>query len=183
MAVLGGIEIRVDPHEVLDLLRDVKQGAARAITRTINRSLATVQTAVGREIARDTSLPVREVRKSLALSRATFQRLIGSVQVTGRRIPLLAFRARQTRRGVSYRLRGSRTIASAFLATMRSGHRGVFKRVAKARLPIRELRGPSLPHVASQRAITGAMLRVGHQAIEKNLLHEVQFLLERRGGG
>ena len=61
--------------------------------------------------------------------------------------PLADFGARQTKRGVTVVIRkgGSRTlIPGAFLATMKSGHVGVFTRVGKARLPIQERFGPKI---------------------------------------
>jgi hypothetical protein len=50
----------------------------------------------------------------------------------------------QTRKGVSVEVnRGKRTLVQgAFLAMMRSGHVGIFRRRGKARLPIEELLGP-----------------------------------------
>ena len=52
--------------------------------------------------------------------------------------------ARQTRVGVSVRLRGS--YRHAFLGQMASSHKGVMRRVGKERLPIRELFGPNPAH-------------------------------------
>ena len=72
--------------------------------------------------------------KTLFIRRASAGKPNAQVGATGKRIPLIEFKARQTRRGVSYRI-GSRAkiLASAFLARMRSSHRGVFLRRGKAR--------------------------------------------------
>ena len=65
-----------------------------------------------------------------------------------KRIPLIRWNARQVGRGVSYRLKGGRgRHPNAFIAAMRSGHRGVFVRGTTRGLPIKELFGPSLGHV------------------------------------
>jgi hypothetical protein len=58
--------------------------------------------------------------------------------------PLYKLGATQTAKGVNVRLRGS--YRHAFLATMSSGHRGVFLRQGMARTPIRELFGPNPAH-------------------------------------
>lgn len=65
------------------------------------------------------------------------------VDVSGEPVPLVAYPHRQTKRGVSVEVnQGKRTVvAGSFVATMKSGHKGVFKRVGAARLPIRELLG------------------------------------------
>lgn len=66
-----------------------------------------------------------------------------ALKVSGQPVPLVAYPHRQTRQGVSVEVNtGKRTlVAGAFLATMKSGHEGVFKRRGKARLPIHELLG------------------------------------------
>jgi len=66
-----------------------------------------------------------------------------AVQVSGEPVPLVAYPHRQTKESVSVEVnRGKRTLLKgAFVATMTSGHEGVFRRKGKARLPIEELRG------------------------------------------
>lgn len=61
-------------------------------------------------------------------------------------IPLIEFRgARETGAGVRVNVWGrSQIIQGAFIATMRTGHRGVFRRVSSRRLPIKELWGPTI---------------------------------------
>ncbi|MFM9860565.1 hypothetical protein RUR49_19065 [Pseudoxanthobacter sp. M-2] len=68
------------------------------------------------------------------------------IDAKGRYLPLTAFKPRETKRGVSAAPWGTRQIfASTFFATMKSGHRGVFKREGSGRTPIAELWGPSIP--------------------------------------
>lgn len=66
-----------------------------------------------------------------------------ALRVSGEPIPLVAYPHKQTKRGVSVEVnRGKRTlVAGSFVAKMRSGHVGVFRRRGAARLPIDELRG------------------------------------------
>lgn len=66
-----------------------------------------------------------------------------AIDVRGARTSLTAYPVRQTKRGVSVEVnRGKRTLLpGAFIATMKSGHRGVWMREAKSRLPIREILG------------------------------------------
>lgn len=63
-----------------------------------------------------------------------------SLNIQGDPMPVSAFRTRQTARGVSAFINVGKTsfIKSAFLATMKSGHQGVFFRQGKTRLPIDE---------------------------------------------
>jgi hypothetical protein len=183
------ITLRTEGLAAVRRLESIGGDVRRATVRALNRTIGTAQTATLRALAADTGLAQKDLRPSLEIQRATFQRQEATLIVTGRRIPLLGFRARQTRRGVTYRLPGGRGRAPrAFLATMRSGHTGVFQRRGAPRLPIHELFGPSLPHVVRRRAIFEAVGRDAEATLEKNLAHEVEFLLRRpagagRGGG
>lgn len=151
-----------------------------AISRALNRTLSVVQTATLRALAADTGLAQKDIRGGLATERARVGHQEATLRVTGRRIPLLAFGARQTRTGVTYRLGQGRGLApSAFLATMRSGHRGAFKRKTPRRLPIVELFGPSLPHVIVKQRIFEALQAKAEETLRTRLEHEIQFLADR----
>jgi hypothetical protein len=69
--------------------------------------------------------------------------MVWAVDVRGDKVPLSAYPHRQVKRGVSVEVnRGKRTILkSAFVASAGSGHKGVWLRRGKERLPIRELLG------------------------------------------
>jgi hypothetical protein len=158
-------------------LEALGKDAPRAIVRALNRSLGTIRTSVLRSLAADTGLARKDIEPSVGTVRATFGRQEAHLAVTGRRIPILAFGARQTRRGVTYRSgSGRKLIPSAFLATMRSGHRGVFKRKTSRRLPIAELFGPSLPHAVRNRRIFELLVGPSGETLRKNLEHEIAFL-------
>ena len=175
----------------------VRNGVPRAATRAINRTLTTVRADAARTVARDIGgVPVGQVRKAMEIVKARFRALHGRVLITGRRIPLIALRAsgpepsRGMGRGVSYSLGGRHRIRSAFITTLKSGHRGVFKRVLPSarrspgawgpNLPIIELHGPSIPRVAGKRTILDALKRLGQVTLVKNFDREVQFLMRTR---
>ena len=180
-----GFSVRVDLRGLQLALANVKNGVPRAATRAINRTLVTVRAEAAREIAADIGVPVRQVTPSLPITKATFTTLTGAIVIDDkRRIPLGELNpqgpepSRGKGQGVSYSLGGSRRrIPTAFLATMKSGHRGVFKRKGTKRLPIQELFGPSIQRVAAKRTILDAVKRLGAATLAKNLQHEVSFLL------
>ena len=175
-----------------------------ALTR---RLLGPVDRPRGRALAGNTGLRNKDITPSIAIERATFSRQLGTLAVTGRRIPLIAFNARETSRGVTYRLPGGRNIVlSGFIATMRSGHRGVFRRasgqgpvntgrrrggrrraaagdVMVGRLPIVERFGPSLPHAFVRSGILSAMRLTAGQALQRNADHEIAYILSQRVPG
>lgn len=120
----------------------------RAMVRAQNRGIKAGATVMVRAVAQDTGLKSGDVRKALPVKEATSARPEAQLAASLKRILLSRWHARQTGRGVSYRLKGGRgRHPHAFIRTMRSGHVGVFVRQGKARLPIKELFGPSLGHV------------------------------------
>lgn len=184
------IELKIDTASVQRAVGDIKDGLPRVLTRVLNRSLSEVRTLVKRGIAEDTGIPVSQVDKSLTSEEANFGRLVARLVVRGRRLPLTAFKARQTRKGVTYSVGSKgRTLAeSAFIATMRSGHTGVFRRRGKfpalaGRLPIDELKGPSLPRVLANQWIARGWQKQGEAVVQKNLDRETKFFIERAGKG
>lgn len=183
------LEIQVQGTEALTRrLLELGEDMPRAVTRALNRTLGTVRTATVRALAEETALRPAAVRPSVAMRRATFRNQVAVLGVSGKRIPLIAFDARGPEpsrgrgRGVSYRLPGGRgRIPAAFIATMRTGHRGVFKRrEGVGRLPIHELFGPSLPGAFVRARIAEAMRHLADEALAKNLDHEIGWILSRR---
>jgi hypothetical protein len=129
------------------LLRKAEDAMRKARVRALNRTADTVLSRANREVSKDLGLKQKDSRAGFRRERATEAKPEALVIATGKRIPLIDFAARQVRRGVSYRIgvQGRKTLFGAFIATMRSGHRGVFKRRGRERLPIDERLGPSIP--------------------------------------
>lgn len=154
-----------------------------AMVRAINRSIGSVRTVMVREIARNLSLKQKIVRDALTMRQATVQRPEASLGASLKKMKLFDFSAkgpypsRGKGGGVTYKLTGiTGRIPNAFIATMPSGHPGVFVRKAKARLGIRELEGVSLGHVFGKFRPMG--IARGREVLVSNLQHEI----DRVGG-
>lgn len=180
--------LKLDLRETRQAFRKLKTNAPKAVMRALNRTMENVQTVAVRSVAADLGLRQADIREALEIQRATPANLRVRLIARGARIPLIAFGARGPEpsrgkgSGVTYRLPGGRgRVPTGFIATMRSGHRGVFKRIARARLPIVELKGPSV--VQSFTKQLAAMQARAAEQLPKNLEHEVQFLLRGGAGG
>lgn len=187
MAVL--IEVTADA--VVAELQDFPARSGKAMVRALNRGIASARTFMARAIAGDTGLKQKDIRDALPMQEATLSRPVAQLAASLKRIPLIKFKARgpePTRgrgRGVTYSLgsKGRGRQESAFIATMRSGHRGVYARVATStrkssgawskNLPITELKGPSLGHVFAK--FRQPALARAQEAFEKNFAHELKF--------
>lgn len=165
-----------------------------AIARALNRAGTSTRALLASRVGADMGLRVGTVRDEIKIMRATPNRPMVRLEIRGRRLPLIEFKARGPvpsrgrGRGVTAKLPGGAgRYPHAFIATMRSGHTGVFQRKPgaqrhgppphKSQLPIYELRGPSLPHVFAKFADEG--LARGQEALLTNLQSELQFAMSR----
>jgi len=129
--------------EITTMLDGVPNGVQRVATRAINKIAVSARTHIVRRIVQEVNLKSSEVRnRNVSISKAKYSRLAAMIRISGRRIPLLRWGARQTRKGASYAIRrGGRTVlAHGFLASMSSGHAGAFiRRTGKEALKNRRL--------------------------------------------
>jgi len=189
MAVLT--EVKFDEEklrQIQRLLRAVPQELPGVMSRAINRTATSVKTEIARRISAKVKITQAAVKRSLLIRKATRRRWVATISVGHKRIPLIHFGARQTKKGVSYRIekQGPRkSIKSAFIQTMPvSGHIGAFKRTGPKRLPIVQLLGPS-PASVFERAgeIARQVIASSRQTLEKNVDSQIAFVLSRRKAG
>jgi len=182
------IEVVVDKRQTRRLqrmLRAIPGGWRKAAGRAINKIGVKARKQVLQMVTREVAVKQKDLRQNnVRLTRASRDRLYAVLSITGRRIPLMDFGARQVKRGVTYRISrsgGRKRIANAFVKTMPSGHEGVFKRLGQPRLPIRELMGPSVPAVVRnvQSFATGRFQDLMAGYLGKELQTQVELLLRK----
>jgi len=134
-------------REVQALLNSFPQRAKTIISRSLNDAATHTVTDASRRVRQTWNLNVKEAKAGYIVVKSSPQTLESRVIVKGKPVPLMAFKPRQTKKGISVTIKkGHRTmLRSAFIATMRSGHVGVYKRVGRKRLPIRERSVVSYP--------------------------------------
>jgi len=172
-------------------LEEVPRGVTRAVGAAVRRTTTTVRTRIVRAVAKDLGIAGNKLYKKGATTTPIRQRFIradnqvsaSTIVITGKRIPLREFHPTQRRAGVSYRIgqRGRTVAPHTFIARMRSGYEGVFKRVGRSRLPIFQPMGPSVPHVAENRPEIVAL--IDHEAAEllqKNLDEQTTRILAQQ---
>ena len=188
VSLVGGSEIVAD-------FEGAPVRIQKVAVRAMNRGMTSGRTFMASAIAQNIGLKVGDVRDALPLRQATFSNQQARLGASLKKIGLIKFSARGPEpsrglgSGVSYRLNGSRQrVPDAFIATTRSGHRGVFRRIGKSarrspgawgkNLPVVELRGPSLGAVFSKFR-TPAVLKI-QQSFDKNFDHEIEYALKKK---
>lgn len=185
------ITLHFDTSSMERAIRRLRSRVPRLEVRALNRSATSGRATLARHVSQDTGLNVSDVKDFITIEKATVDRKVAVVRASAKRVPLIKFRAsgpepsRGRGRGVSARVQGDRKrYPHAFIATMKSGHRGVFERKGRSRsrkgmpwgspgLPIRQLFGPSIYHVA-QKHVAVAQARFQEQ-LEKNMAHEFEY--------
>lgn len=141
------IDAKWDRSEIAALETGPLKGALkRALRKAGATALRDMRSEASKRIRARKRIKSRYITRALTLRRPKGGDVSGmewALDVSGEPVPLVAYPHRQTRKGVSVEVnRGKRTLLKgAFVATMRSGHEGVFRRRGTARLPIEELRG------------------------------------------
>lgn len=165
----------------------------RIQVRAVNKTLGNATTYVSQEIRKDLNITAGRLKKHIQVRRKASMSSPGAwFVIEGSRIPIKNFKGvRQGKRGTSWRVRmgGARTsLRDAFFATMRSGHRGVFKRHETEKMKskpnraaIFELYGPSVPQVAENlQSLSQAVLGQQMEAfLAKNLGQQLRYELTK----
>lgn len=149
-----------------------------AFRRAMSRMTTMARTRVVRRIAERVSIPQKYVRE---VTGARFSQVDNSIEIKVRSgwIPLYKFGANQNRTGVKVRARGS--YRHAFIASMASGHTGVFRRSGTSRLPIHELFGPNPANdvATSPAEYEQVAVELLEEALVPRLAHELDRLLPK----
>lgn len=122
--------VGVDPaslHAVLASIAGIKGGVRKVIVGAINDTAAKARTQIVRAIGDEVNIKRADIRKNVTVRKATENYLRAEITIKGKRLPLIAFGAKEKKRpggGVSYKISrkgGRRTITGAFIASVVGG--------------------------------------------------------------
>jgi len=151
-----------------NLLRFTAIGVERATFRALNKTGAKANTLLKRDISKSYNLAQKEFAANLKQIKSGPGRLEYQIRGTGKQIPIIKVKGvkKQTALGVRINTgKGSAVLRGHFIATMPSGHTGVFRRKDNAKhetgvnlstgarqsraLGITERKFPSIAHMVS----------------------------------
>lgn len=200
------ITVKTDITGALRKFKLTKTEGRKAIQRAINKTGMTARANASQNIrAAGYNIKASAIKRALVIRRATGDELTAILRASGRPIPLIAYGARQSKSGVVVKVKnGQATIKHGFIATMPSGHRGVFVRVeteaqgrelglhlashgmsaGKSRhgLPIRQLFGPSIPAAFANETVREATIAAIHERFPVVLDQELNYLRMKLDG-
>lgn len=178
------IELAIDAGQLASVQRTlsgIEHGTRDAIRTAINKTLPRARTLIAKEVNKKLNLKYGQILKTMTVKKAGGSQLSGSILVKRVPVKLIEYatslvsgvssgsapikvkvhRARQVKEGVRlvvWRQKGAEALPHAFIATMPSGHTGIFRRLPNSthrtvvkngrkistQLPIRELYGPTI---------------------------------------
>lgn len=155
----------------------------RAISSTINKVATQTRTAISKEVRTVYNVKAKAVKDATTLRRARVGDNEAFVFGTGKRIPLRDFGARQTRIGVTVKVKkagGRKRLPSAFVVQSIGGN--VFLRETRRRLPIRKLVGPAIPQMITSPDVIQRILDNAETISPRIFESELQFRIRRALG-
>lgn len=128
------IEIKVDEKKLRQLeimFRGIPGKIPGILSRSINRTITPARTEVSQGIRQEINIKAADAKDKIDVEKASTNRLEASISLSHRLIPIMDFGAKMTKKGVSfkvYKSGGRKFMAHAFIAKMKSGHIGVFRK-------------------------------------------------------
>lgn len=160
--------------------------AAAATSRAVNRTIEQARTAMSREIRNEFAIPASKVNAALRIIRASarggvfqIEAALESPSQRGRSLNLINFSARQTKRGVTVRIRkggGRKLIRGAFIANK---GRTVFIREGKKRLPITPVQTIDIAQMFNTRRINARVVQAIRDKFPEIFAREAKFYTDR----
>ena len=188
MAEGTSVEIEFDEaklRRVQRTLRGIPSAMPRVMSRAVNRTTKSAKTETGRRISQAVNIKQSAVKKRILMTKATFSRWVGTLGISEKRFSLIHFSARQTKKGVTYKIEkitGRKRIPAAFIRSPKKVE-VVFRRETPQtkRMPIVALKGPSLGVVFERaRGIARGITKTAYKNLEKNIDDQIKLALSKR---
>lgn len=179
--------VKLDQRQLLKNIAVLTRDSEKYVARALNRTASGTQTDTVKQIRIDLNLKAKDIRDTMKIAKASKQKQTASVASSGARVPLIDFGARQTKKGVTVKVKRSGDrflIKHAFLATMPTGHRDVFFRKKppdtdpkRHGLKIAKLLGPAVPDFMGNEKAMGVILEKTEARLIENLKSQIDYLL------
>lgn len=161
------------------------KGSEAAIQRALSKTIDHAQSRVVKRVYQEVNLLQKEIKPYTRTVKPNYSNLTGKVIIDRKSIPLVDFPYITSFVGTSVSVRKARPaelFRHRFLATMPSGHKGIFERALKngtpvKRLPIDETYGPS-PGMVFYENGNPDMEEIA-DFFARTLDHEVEYILSQ----
>jgi hypothetical protein len=175
MATFGpAIEIKVNATAYVNALGQIAKPKLDSIVALALSDVAKgARVKAAAVIARRTGLKSATVKAKIFYDRVNPGDYEVAIKSSKKALPLIEFPVTQVAAGVRTRAWGKvQVIRHAFIATVKSGHRGVYRRKTANRLPLEQLWGPTIGGTFATPEVQGV--------ISQTMMDRLQSSLSRR---
>ena len=154
----------------------------KVIARTLNRVAASVKAASAKYIAPKMSCTQKDVKRRMAEDKAFANKLWASIIPSGRPLKLIAFKARQTAKGVVAKAWGkSKLYKGSFIAPLKHGSstKAVYARKGRHSLPVKQLWGAGVVQLFKQNETIELMVATVKRRFSVEFVHNMRFYINR----
>jgi hypothetical protein len=173
---MAAIEFVWDSRD-LEVWRSAK--VERALTRALrlagNQAARVMQKKSLKQVQSRKFIRETRILKGLPLSMpsrsAEIQRLVWTERVSGRPIPLVDYPHSRSKSGIMVSVNRTggvrKLVKAAFAAQMKSGHKGIYRRQGRGRLPIRELFSSTIANALQDSSVLSSILNAASQRFDR----------------
>ena len=104
---MADVEIKFDERKLKNIqrqLRDVPRAMPKVMSRAINRTAKTMRVEIASNIVKKINITVSTAKKNITKTKARYGHWQSTISISPKRIPLQKFKARQTKKGISYKI-------------------------------------------------------------------------------
>lgn len=169
------------------LLSHIPGAMPKAMKNATNRAMQSAKTEASRKVRETYYIKNKDVTSTIRAHRASISNLSARIVSKGNLLALSKFKVTpktpqpKRKRAIIARVKRGEggPVRGAFVASMNSGHTGVFKRAGLARLPVTELYGPAVPQMMDNQDVREHIEEKAVERFNQRLDHEINRILER----
>ncbi len=169
--------------------KDLQQVFYAALRSAINKVLRMCRTEANRALREHYRLSKADIDKVMTMKLSSGKNFTGELIVGGQQFKLYAFPSRQLRAGVKVTITKGmpKTLTHTFIATMQSGHTGIFERKGdkvamksgryrgQKRQQIKELTGPAIADLFAGKKIVDRLEAIVKEKLPETFAHEFEY--------
>lgn len=168
-----------------------KQVLLKSTVKALNQTSKQAQAGGARQVTKIYALKVGDVKKVMKIVKANYSNLTAWIIAKGKHFPLIRFGGKVTTRGVvsvkvkkeggRKKVKGKPSLyGKPFIATMPSGHTGIWQRKSKGEKGIQELKTVSIVDTIRNKRVMKEIRDIIRDKLQKNFNSALRFYMRKK---
>ncbi len=131
------IKVNSNFDEVAVKFNKYGKNVDKAVVSALNKTATQGRVFASKEVRKEYTVKSKYIKRGISVYKATKIKYSATITAKGKRLPLSQFSVSQNKRGTTIHVRRGhkKLLKHYFIATMQSGHKGVFVRFGEKRIP------------------------------------------------